>query len=83
MPCAGTAPSAHAPTHTHIQSPTKPCPHIHPTCAQNKCSKCHCIGHNATNHSPKIDAFLVASGLAGHVEDANGLIEASEESSWW
>lgn len=63
--------------------PHTPAPHISNTCAQNKCSKCHCIGHNATNHTPQIDAFLVAAGLTGNVEDANGLIEASEDSSWW
>ena len=29
----------------------------------NKCSQCHCIGHNKQNHTHAFDAFLTGKGL--------------------
>lgn len=49
----------------------------------NKCSRCKCIGHNKQNHADDIDNFLMSNRLVGYVEDAEGLVGATEEDGWW
>ena len=49
----------------------------------NKCSLCKCIGHNKTNHTSAIDAFLAAEGLKDMAKDTEELVQAVEEDGWW
>eukprot|EP00798_Chlamydomonas_sp_ICE-L_P005063 gene5063-34858_t len=43
---------------------------------QNKCSVCHCKGHNSTNHPAKFDAFLKANRLQGAIDDAMAVADS-------
>lgn len=50
---------------------------------QNKCSVCHCKGHNKSNHSDELSSFLRAEGFMAKVEEMFEKIEMAEQALDW